>query len=85
MRQIRWAVRTTARLVPWRALCFETGLATHQMLRRRGISSALHYGVRHAPDGKLGAHVWVSVRGHAVIGGEVAPDFACLATYPTAS
>ncbi len=79
-RKIVWAVRAWARRVPWKAVCFQTGLAVHVMLRRRGISSHLHYGVSQA-DG-LRAHVWVSAGGRDVIGGEEAAGFTCLATYP---
>jgi hypothetical protein len=75
-----WAVRAWARRVPWKAVCFQQGLAVHVMLRRRGVRSHLHYGVSQA-DG-LKAHVWVSAAGRDVIGGEEAAGFTCLATYP---
>jgi len=75
-----WAVRACAARAPWKAVCFQRGLAVHVMLRRRGIGSFLHYGVSQA-DG-LKAHVWVSAGGHDVIGGAEAAGFACLATYP---
>ena len=83
IRQARWAVEAAARRVPWRTVCFQKGLALHWMLRRRGVASLLHYGVGKAVEGDdLAAHVWVSVRGEIVIGGEEAPRFACLATFP---
>src|SRR5580704_12617424 len=34
--RVRWAVTAAARRVPWRAKCFEQGLASQIMLRRRG-------------------------------------------------
>jgi hypothetical protein len=53
------------------------------MLRSSGIDAVLHYGARHHPvTGKLEAHVWVTVDGRAVAGGEDAPQFAEIATYP---
>ncbi len=79
-RRTVWAVRAWARRVPWKAVCFQQGLAVHAMLRRRGVPSHLHYGVSQA-DG-LKAHVWVSAAGRDVIGGEEAAGFTCLATYP---
>jgi hypothetical protein len=79
-RKLVWAVRAWARRVPWKAVCFQQGLAVHVMLRRRGIPSHLHYGVSQA-DG-LKAHVWVSAEGRDVIGGEEAAGYTCLATYP---
>ena len=83
VRELVWAVEAAARRVPWRTVCFQKGLALHWMLRRRGIASLLHYGVGKAVEGEaLAAHVWVSVGGEIVIGGEEAPRFACLATFP---
>jgi hypothetical protein len=83
--QCRWAVDRWADRVPWRAVCFQRGLALHMMLRRRGIASVLHYGV--AQDGAKGlrAHVWVSVGGRTVMGGADAPDYACVASFPAAT
>ena len=82
-RRVRGAIRGWSRRVPWKTVCFQQGLALHWMLRRRGIRSILRYGVRQQADG-LGAHVWVDVDGATVIGGEEAPDFACLARFPPA-
>lgn len=79
--QLGQAVRGWARRVPWRAVCFQQGLAVHLMLRRRGVASLLHYGVATDAERKLGAHVWVSVSGRTIVGGEEAPRFACLATF----
>lgn len=79
---VRRAVRRAARNVPWRALCFEQALATHAMLRRRGISSVLHYGVaRDGPGDALKAHVWVTSGEQMVVGGEVAGQFTELARF----
>lgn len=82
LRKARWAVEAWARRVPWRTVCFQKGLALHWMLRRRGVGSILHYGVAKEAGAGLKAHVWVTVGGRPVIGGEEAPGFACLATFP---
>jgi hypothetical protein len=79
--EIVWAVQAIGRRVPWRAVCFQQGLAVHQLLRKRGIGTVLHYGVGQGPEG-LKAHVWVTHEDRAVIGGEEAPSFACLASVP---
>jgi hypothetical protein len=81
-RYVRWAVNAWGRRVPWRAVCFQRGLAAHLMLRRRGIASSLHYGVAQTAEEGLLAHVWVSVDGDIVMGGEEAPRFACLTSFP---
>ena len=78
-----WAIEAAAPRLPWRAMCIERGLAAQRMLRRGGFEAVLHYGIRHRPpSGKLEAHVWVSVDGRTFIGGEEAPLFAEVATYP---
>jgi Transglutaminase-like superfamily len=81
VRRVRGAIQGWGRRVPWKAVCFQRGLALHWMLRRRGIRSVLLYGARR--DGEtMAAHVWVDVDGETVIGGEEAPNFACLARFP---
>jgi hypothetical protein len=82
LRKARWSIEAWAKRVPWRTVCFQKGLALHVLLRSRGIASILHYGVRQEAGAGLKAHVWVTVDGRPVIGGEDAPAFACLATFP---
>ena len=84
-RKIAWAVDAWARRVPWRAVCFQRGLAAHRMLRRRGYDSVLHYGVAQEDLKGLSAHVWVTLAGQPVIGGEEAPQFSCLIAFPSDS
>lgn len=83
--ELRWAVEAVSRRVPWRVVCFQKGLALHLMLRRRGTPSLLHYGVGKDKEGELAAHVWISVEGEIVMGGQVGGRFTCLATYPAGS
>lgn len=68
-RRVRWAVERWADLVPWRAVCFQRGLAAQWMLRRRGIASLLHYGIDGRTAGTLSAHVWVEIDGIPLLGG----------------
>ena len=81
--RLRWAIWAVARRLPLRTKCIEMAVCLHAMLRRRGIASTLHYGIRRDDVGNLGAHVWLSIDGQVVIGGEAAPDFACVATFAT--
>lgn len=76
------AIEAWSRRLPLKTVCFQKGLALHWMLRRRGIGSRLHYGVDRHDDQGLRAHVWISVAGEIVMGGEVAGEFACLAVFP---
>ena len=79
---VRWAVETAARNVPWRAMCIQQGLALQWMLRRRGVDARLHYGIGRDEIGELQAHVWVAAGDSVVIGSDEAPRFKCVATYP---
>jgi len=78
---LRAVVRAWCRRVPWRALCFESALALRTMLRRRGVDAILHYGM--AQGEGLSAHVWLSVAGETVIGGE-ADGYKEVAQFPPA-
>jgi hypothetical protein len=77
---LRRAVLAWARRAPWRVVCFQQALSLQILLRRRGIASTLHYGI--AQEDTLKAHVWLSVGGETVIGGEEAPRFREIACFP---
>jgi hypothetical protein len=82
--KVAWAVQACARRAPFRAVCFQQGLATQIMLRRRGVDSTLYFGA--GPDDAKGltAHVWVRDGERDVIGCEEASRFAVLAQFPPA-
>ena len=77
-----WSVKAVSTRVPWRAMCFERGLALQWMLRRRGHDAKLVYGARLGEEAELDAHVWVTLDGRILIGGEQAGSFQSLATLP---
>jgi hypothetical protein len=81
LRKVRWSILACARRVPWRAKCFQQGLAAHCMLRSKGVPSILYYGVAPARADGLTAHVWVG-DGDKSIFGENVTGFAVLATLP---
>ncbi len=72
--RIIWAVRAMGARVPWRSDCLVQALAAQRWLRRRGIGSAIHLGVRSAPSA-IDAHAWLKVGDEVVLGGE-AGDYA---------
>lgn len=83
-RRIEWAVDAWARRVPWRAVCFQQGLAAQLMLRRRGRAASLYYGAARDDDGGLVAHVWVRSGAVDVIGCQGAERYGVLAVFPAA-
>ena len=78
-----WAVEAVARRLPWRPVCIDKGLVLQRMVRRRGHDAQLHYGIgKDDSEGELQAHVWVTLDGMALIGGNEADGFAPVAVYP---
>lgn len=82
-RRLAWAVTACARRVPWRALCFEQGLAAQWLLRRRGLGATLFYGIRPARGEDLTAHVWVRSGEEDIVGCESAGDYGLVGRYGT--
>lgn len=74
--RIRWAVLTVARYGPLSFVCFPQALAAHAMLRRRGVGSVMHYGVRRSADRQMRAHTWLEVDNRMLLGGESALLYA---------
>ena len=79
---IDWALSAWARRVPWRAVCFQQGLAAQLMLRRRGLSASLYYGARRDDTSALVAHVWVRSGEIDVIGCAGSEVYGVLAVFP---
>ena len=80
---VRQAVKRASARLPWTIVCFPEGLAAHWMLRRRGVPSFVHYGLR-LSESKLSAHVWVTLGGAVVVGEEMADFYKCVAVFPPA-
>ena len=59
--RIGWAIRTTARLTPWKSNCLAQGIAGKLMLRRRSIPSTLYLGMAKRQDAPelLTGHAWL--------------------------
>jgi hypothetical protein len=79
---LRRAVLAWARRLPWRALCFEQGLAAFALLRRRHVTATMHYGAA-TIGGELQAHVWVTSGKTEVVGCENKEDYGLLARFPS--
>jgi len=64
--QLSWAVGAASRFVP-HATCLTQALVLHILLRREGLQSTLHIGVR-KDSGHFEAHAWVESQDRVVIG-----------------
>ena len=65
-RQVARAIDRASRLVP-HSSCLPRALAARRMLERRGLTSALRFGVLRTAEG-LCAHAWIEVAGRTVVG-----------------
>jgi hypothetical protein len=79
--EIGWAVTRSARYVPFKAVCLPQAMAARIMLKRRGVSSVLHFGAAKGTDKPLDAHAWLDAAGVEVTGYPVARDFAEIACF----
>jgi hypothetical protein len=78
VRRVQWAVAGTARHSAVEFVCFPQTLAAYTMLRRRGVSSIIVYGVARSPEGDLMAHTWLEAGDGYVVGGAESEGFAPL-------
>jgi hypothetical protein len=77
---VLWAIDAAAAKFRTETLCLPRALATHAMLRRRGITSRVCLGVARRQD-KLAAHAWVEVGNDRAIASPGAGAFTRLAEF----
>jgi hypothetical protein len=78
---VGWAVTRAARHVPFEAVCLPQAMAAKIMLKRRGVSSVLHFGAKMGRDKPIDAHAWLDAAGVEVTGYPVAKTFAEIARF----
>ena len=77
-RRVQWAVRAAARHSPIEFVCFPQTLAAYTMLRARGFTSTMIYGVGRSPTGELVGHTWLEMGDGYVVGGEESEGFSAI-------
>lgn len=80
-RPVRLAVERASRRLPWKTVCLQQGLASHWLLRRRGLASRFHYGIWKDPS-IMKAHVWVTLGDEVVIGERHIDPHVPVASFP---
>lgn len=76
--RVAWAIGAWARHGPIRFRCFAQAIAAQEMLRRRGLPVAIHYGVSRAGDGAVATHAWAMSGARPIVGARQAADFTLL-------
>lgn len=81
-RAVALAVDRAARRLPWRSTCLARAMAGRAMLARRGIVSAVRFGVA-AGEGpsRIKAHAWLCVGAVPVLGAREAAVYQPIATF----
>jgi hypothetical protein len=77
---VLWAIDAAAAKSRKETLCLPRALATHSMLRRRGVTSRVCLGVAREED-KLAAHAWVEVGEDRAVADPSARAFTRLAEF----
>jgi len=78
---IRWAVTSAAPFMPFRSVCLQQAMAAHVMLKRRGISSVMHFGARSTAEKPIDAHAWLDAAGVKVTGYPIPSDMGEIACF----
>jgi hypothetical protein len=68
-RAIARAIARVQRHTPWHSNCLAQAVAGYYMLRRRGISGTLFFGMGRNGCGELEAHAWLRSGGAVLTGG----------------
>lgn len=79
--QVRRAVHSATRHVPFKAVCLPQAMAAQAMLRRRGIASVMHFGAGFGESRPLDAHAWLDAAGVPVTGYPPDPKFSEIACF----
>ncbi len=59
IKKISAAVNTVSRNTPWESKCLVQALTAKYMLKRRGIKSAVYFGVMKNDEKNIKAHAWI--------------------------
>jgi hypothetical protein len=78
--RVLWAIDAAAAKFRTETLCLPRALATHSMLRRRGVTSRVCLGVARERE-KLAAHAWVEVGNDRAVVSPGAGAFTRLAEF----
>lgn len=76
-----WAIERVGRYLVGKKPCLPQALALQWFLRRKGIVTRLHIGVKKDGEQGIAAHAWLEKNGRVLIGGSESPqDFERLQT-----
>ena len=68
LKRVRWAVEAASRRVPWKSLCLVQAMTARSLLRRRGLSGVVYFGLAKDDKKDLLAHAWLRSGGLIITG-----------------
>jgi hypothetical protein len=77
-------VKSLSKKVPFRAMCFEQALSMQLLLKRRGLTSEIYFGVNTKKD-KLSAHAWCVYNDVTLTGEKSKEEFVVLKRFSNQS
>ncbi|MGO4209925.1 lasso peptide biosynthesis B2 protein [Terriglobus sp. 2YAB30_2] len=77
--EVAVVVRRASRVAIFESKCLPQALAARMMLKRRDVSSVIHFGVRCGEERKLLAHAWLEAGDVDVTGGAIATQYSEIA------
>jgi hypothetical protein len=75
---VGFAIKRARRFTLHRSKCYDQALAAKWMLKIRGISSSIYFGVAKDPATGLSAHAWVTIGDQFIVGREGVEKFTPL-------
>ena len=77
--EVATVVRRASSMAIFESTCLPQALAARIMLKRRDVSSVIHFGVRCGEEKKLLAHAWLEAGDLDVTGGTIASQYSEIA------
>lgn len=81
--EVQLAISRAARHAPFKAACLQQAFAGFSMLRRRGLSATVHFGVKHSADRSLVAHAWSNSGNTPITGAALISEYVPIAIFYT--
>lgn len=82
--QVRWALGSIFRRIPWKPTCLMRAIAAQRVLARRRIASSLVLSVTPASGAVVDAHAWLEAGGIVVTGRNEKSKYVPIYTFSNA-
>ncbi len=81
-KELRKAIYSASKYLPWNPVCFPQALAAKSMLKRRRATGIFYFGASGKNPGKLiDLHVWLNCEGQTITGGKTKHLFTIYRVY----